>query len=220
MVVQGLLNFLFPDPLQCFLCGTSIPAKGICPACAKLLHQAEQRLKLLSIPHVREVYALAPYTQHIRKRLHALKYWDKTVFARNFAQAVIDRGIITERYDFVTAVPMHRRRYIQRGYNQAELLAEEIATARQLPFRLVLKRVRHTKPQHMLGRTARAENVADAFMLTGDVRGQRVLLVDDILTTGSTLSYAASQLAKAGVKQVDALVVAVSLSGSAGQYSI
>ena len=216
MLLEPVLRFLFPDPARCFLCGASTSPSPLCSACASGFHLNQGTLHP-KVEHVGRVFALAPYRGGVRKKLHALKYWDRPAFARNFAQAVCDLSILTERYDLVTAVPMHRRRFIQRGYNQAELLATEIAARQRTPFRQILKRVHDTRPQHLLGRMARQENLAHAFTLTDRVEGMRVLIVDDILTTGSTLGAAASLLVTAKVNRVDALVVAVSLANSAGQ---
>jgi len=216
MLLEAALRFLFPDPAKCFLCGAPVALSPLCTACASSFRAGRSTMQP-KIEFVNRVFALAPYRGEVRKKLHALKYWDRPAFARSFAQAVCDLAILTERYDLVTAIPMHRRRFIQRGYNQAELLAREIAARQRTPFRQVLKRVQDTRPQHLLGRMARQENLAHALALTARVEGLRVLLVDDILTTGSTLSAAASLLVTSKVKHVDALVVAVSLADSAGQ---
>lgn len=216
MLLEGALCFLFPDPAKCFLCGTPAAQSSLCSACASSFRASCSAFQP-KVEYVSRVFALASYRGDVRKKLHALKYWDRPAFARNFAQAICDLSILTERYDLVTAIPMHRHRFIQRGYNQAELLATEIAARQRTPFRQVLKRVQDTRPQHLLGRMARQENLAHAFVLTHNVEGTRVLLVDDILTTGSTLSAAARLLVTANAKHVDALVVAVSLANSDGQ---
>lgn len=210
MLLEGVLSFLFPDPAKCFLCNSPAGQSPLCPGCVANFRASRSTMQP-KVEHVSRVFALAAYRGHVRQKLHALKYWDRSAYARCFAQAVCDLSILTERYDLVTAIPMHRRRFIQRGYNQAELLATQIATRQCTLYRQVFKRVQDTRPQHLLGRRARQENLANAFVLTDRVEGLKVLIVDDILTTGSTLSAAASLLLTANAKHVDALVVAVSL---------
>lgn len=214
MLLEAALSFLFPDSAKCFLCNSPAVQSSLCADCVSNFHVSRSTMQP-NVEHVSRVFALAPYRGNVRKKLHALKYWDRSAYARCFAQAVCDLSILTERYDLVTAIPMHRRRFIQRGYNQAELLATQIAARQCTPYRQVFKRVQDTRPQHLLGRRARQENLANAFVLTDKVEGLKVLIVDDILTTGSTLSAAANLLLTANVNHVDALVVAVSLAKSA-----
>lgn len=217
MLLDNLLSFIFPDAKQCYLCGDSLERADICAACLHKGQKAQKHIAHIKPEYITELHALTIYTEQVRRRLHALKFNNKPAFARSFAQAVDCKLILAARYDLVTAVPMHRQRYIQRGYNQAELLAKEIAALQRLPCRQLLKRDQATKPQHTLGKQARRTNVAGAFSIIGNVEGLKVLVVDDILTTGSTLGAVARCLVNAGASQVDALVVAVSLPNSAGQ---
>ena len=110
----------------------------------------------------------------------------------------------------IIPVPLHRRRLRWRGFNQAELLAAALDL--QIPLEpAILKRKRYTKPQvSMRDRRARKENLRDAFVVTDAraVRGKTILLVDDVITTGSTLAYCAAALKHAGAQHVYCLVVA------------
>ena len=103
----------------------------------------------------------------------------------------------------VTCVPPHRGHQLERGFNQAELLARELARAAGLPFARLLARERETGAQHDLGRAGRVANVRDAFMVLPGVlqaseRSKRVVIVDDVYTTGETLNSCATALAGAG----------------------
>ena len=117
---------------------------------------------------------------------------------------------LTEEFDVITPVPLHWWRTCCRGYNQAQLLAERLSSLTHRPVRRLLRRVRWTEPQTHLSRTARLANVRGAFALRRglDVQGKRVLLIDDVLTTGATASEAASVLRRAGAR-VNVAVVAV-----------
>ncbi len=112
--------------------------------------------------------------------------------------------------DVVVPAVLHERRARERGYDQAHLLAAVVAERCGLPLRAPLRRVRPSRPQVELDRTARAENVRGAFVaVAGALRGLRVALVDDVATTGATLSAAAGALRAAGARDVRMYVVAL-----------
>ena len=107
--------------------------------------------------------------------------------------------------DVVTWVPGHRDHQLERGFNQAELLGRGFARCAGVPYAPLLRRVRHGARQSGLGRAARAANVRDAFALREDVSGvqrklKRVIIVDDVYTTGETLDHCAQVLAHAGLE--------------------
>ncbi|NIA20996.1 MAG: ComF family protein [Anaerolineaceae bacterium] len=117
-----------------------------------------------------------------------------------------------EEADLVTAVPLHWWRYYRRGFNQSSLLARALGRrGLEAPQRRVLVRTRDTPPQVGLSMTARRENVRGAFRVRrpGQVKGQRILLVDDVMTTGATAGECARVLRRAGARSVTVAVVAV-----------
>lgn len=112
--------------------------------------------------------------------------------------------------DVVVPTVLHEQRARERGYDQARLLAAVVAERCGLPLRAPLRRVRASRPQVELDRAARAENVRGAFVAeAGSLRGLRVALVDDVATTGATLSAAAGALRAAGAREVRMYVVAL-----------
>jgi len=115
-----------------------------------------------------------------------------------------------EAVDAVVPVPLHWRRRWQRGFNQSELLARGMARERGIPLIRALRRVRHTDTQAGLSRTARRGNVAAAFRARHEraIAGKRVLLIDDVMTTGSTAAACAHILRRAGAARVVLLTVA------------
>jgi len=111
----------------------------------------------------------------------------------------------------VVPIPHHWRRWLARGYNSAEAIAERVARRLKVPMRLdVLRRVRHTPPQHKLPPSERKVNMVGAFRARPKkgIKGATVLLVDDVLTTGATCHHAAKALKKAGAVSVIVAVVA------------
>ena len=109
-------------------------------------------------------------------------------------------------FDLACAVPLSVERLRERGYNQAELMLWGYLGKR--PNLNPLKRIKHTRPQTELSRKERLENVKSAFEVEGDVSGLRILLFDDVMTTGATLRECAKALKKAGAKEVLALALA------------
>lgn len=153
--------------------------------------------------------ALGPYTDRLRDLVLAMKSPSQTELARFFAGRLADRAS-TLPVTLVTAVPMTRLDFIWRGYNHAGHLAEHVARLLNRPYEEhALRKIRATRKQKELPLPVRMRNPAAAFQ-AGDpdrIRGQSILLVDDVLTTGATLSACAAPLRRAGAAAVWAAVV-------------
>jgi ComF family protein len=121
-----------------------------------------------------------------------------------------DDRLRDRRFDVIVPVPLHPARERERGFNQASLLAELLSKQTSIRCRPLLQRIRYTTTQTALDRSERMENLHNAFRLRkkADVRGLRVLLIDDVLTTGSTLSECARVLKRAGAISVHAATAA------------
>ena len=124
--------------------------------------------------------------------------------------ALADERLRSREFDLIVPVPLHPARERERGFNQAALLAELLSARMSIEARPVLERIRYTTTQTAFDRTERMENLRGAFRLQKnvDVRRLRVLLVDDVLTTGSTLSECARILRRGGARSVHAATAA------------
>jgi competence protein ComFC len=160
--------------------------------------------------------AVAAYRSRglIRKIVHQFKYsgqrYLRYPIAAWLGETLRDPRLEGRRFDLVVPVPLHPARQRERGFNQAYLLAELFAASAGLPLTDLLERVRYTTTQTAHDRAQRMENLHDAFRLrkNRDVRDLRVLLIDDVLTTGSTLSECARVLKAAGAISVHAATAA------------
>jgi ComF family protein len=151
-----------------------------------------------------------PYDDFSKGMILSFKHGDRCDLAPIFAKMMVrSGGELLSSCDIIMPIPLHWRRLGMRRYNQAALLAEEISKITKVPTcPNSLKRKRNTQAQGHLSRTARQLNLQGAFVVTKDVQGKSILLIDDVLTTGATLINACNTLLKAGAKQVTCLTIA------------
>jgi len=155
--------------------------------------------------------ALWAYREPLDAVIQGLKFRRLDYLGRHLAEALSDGlGAALEGFDAIVPVPLHWRRRLGRGYNQAERIAHPLALRLGLPLLSVLRRSRSTPPQTSLGKADRLANLRRAFWVPHPRRVSqlRLLLVDDVSTTGATLDAAAAALRRAGASGVTALVAA------------
>lgn len=216
-VAASLLDLALPA--ACPGCGAE--GTALCGPCRRAL---EVRLSLqagtsiglpapLPLPLVQLEWC-APFTGVVRSALHQLKYSGERRLAQPLSAAMDARwrtaGVGGR---LLVPIPVHADRARRRGYDQAVLLAEALARQLAIPCVSALERHRRTSPQFELGRKARRANVAGAFALRGPkeaaaIMGSWVILVDDVVTTGSTLTACADALYEGGAMAVSGLTVA------------
>ena len=146
-----------------------------------------------------------------RDLIHRYKYGGDTFLARPLGKLAAEtlKSVGTGDFDLITPVPLHWSRALTRGYNQTALLCEVIAKELNIPTRSTLRRIRATPKQAGLGREERKRNLTGAFAARPRKlqKSSTVLLVDDVLTTGSTLAAAATALLEAGVADIRVLTL-------------
>jgi ComF family protein len=156
------------------------------------------------------VYTFGSYEQELRKLIHLFKYNKIRPLARPLG-ALMARAIPREhRFDLIIPMPLHWKKRWSRGYNQSELLAKEVARRWGVPVGNVVRRVKPTSPQAGLSNSKRRLNVRGAFAVrkSANIKGLRVLLIDDVLTTGATASACARVLKRAGASHVAVATIA------------
>jgi ComF family protein len=231
--VAALVTLLYPP--VCTICGANTPAgKYLCdqcdekavrilgPFCQKCTEPFEGAITssftCANCAH-RAIHfdaAVAAYRSRgiVREIIHSFKYnrqiYLRRLIARWLCAALDDERLRNRRFDVIVPVPLHPTRQRERGFNQASLLAELLSAEISVPSKLLLERTRYTTTQTALDRAERMENLHNAFRLrkTANVRDLHVLLIDDVLTTGSTLSECARVLKRAGAISVHAATAA------------
>ena len=224
----GFLSETMPAP--CAACGVEVPVKhGFCEACHSLLPLifdddrcpacgaendgifdfCSKCLKEDERPWVNAVAVMR--MQGLGSELiHRFKYGNETSLARSLgelaAAAILNSGLDA---DLIVPVPLHWSRALSRGYNQTRLLCGIISKETGIPMRSILRRTRATPKQASLGRERRKKNLVEAFAVRSQsyCEGRKILLVDDVFTTGSTLIAAAETLNKSGAAQVSILTL-------------
>lgn len=224
------INWIYPR--RCAVCGDIVTPESrlVCPGCypkarrikepackccGKALHNEEQEycFDCGKREHTwfQRGFALWPYSAEWQKSIAAYKYHHRREYAKFYSREFSDafgEQIKELQPDALIPVPVHWTRYIQRGYNQAEVLAEQIG--RELGVHVVsdlLIRSRRTRAQKNLNSHERAQNLDGAFSISEkwkNCRGKlnRVMIIDDIYTTGSTVNVCAKTLRQAGIQEI------------------
>jgi ComF family protein len=226
-------------PQLCPSCRQPVEGAGLCPACwSKLSFIAPPYCERLGIPFpfdagprllsmeaiadppaYQRARAAVRYDEVARKLVHALKYGDRLDLAPTMGRwmARAGRELLADA-DALVPVPLHWRRQWLRRFNQSALLAHIIANASaRLVTHGALKRVKPTPQQVGLDKAGRAQNVQGAFRVPAsgkaEVAGRKLLLIDDVLTSGATVDACARALLRAGAASVDVLVFARVVAG-------
>jgi ComF family protein len=181
---NGLLELLAPP--TCAGCDGAIEARALvfCAACEPLIDRVA-----VGTRHDRDACV---FGGPLRDAIHRLKYRGRSELAWGLAQYALEPAqALRGELDVVTAIPLHPRRLRERGFNQSLLLAHPIARALEIPLApQLLRRVRGATAQVGRGREERAQALAGAFVASPRAKGLRVLVVDDVRTTGATLEAA------------------------------
>ena len=197
------------------------PVRGaVCPTCGRPLGSPEAliaspghecRACRQFPPHFDQALSAGVFEGQLREAIHCYKYRPALSLGRPLAEWMANQIRVVDTLDVVMPVPLHRKRLKQRGFNQALLLAQVIAERSGLPLVYdSLLRIRDTRPQVDLSGADRTKNVRGAFSvaLPATVQDKRILLVDDVLTTGATMNECARELKQAGASSVTALTLA------------
>ncbi len=212
--LQRLLAFLddwlFPEKVSCLCCHAALMEEDtdqLCAACRQALYRLEWTHTAVQPPEgLTHLYVAFLYDAQVRTLIHALKYRSVRACAVPLCEAM--STLPTQDEELLVPIPTTKRRMRQRGFNQAALLSEMLAKRWGMPMCEALVRTDDRAAQSTLNGKQRQTNLTGCMATCADVSGLRILLVDDVVTTGSTAREAARALLEAGAKSVSILAAA------------
>ncbi len=222
-MLEFVLNFLFPP--VCGICG-EINKNWLCEECKTKLKKLEingyiksKRLLKQNYMGIEEIYIdeffyLFEYKKIIRKLLLRYKFGGKPYLSNMFTNIILNNkkiGKIFENYDIIIPVPMDVKKKNERGYNQTELILNLISKKRRIIIEnKILYKIKNTKTQSTLSLKERYRNIKNVFLVknTYKIKDKKIIVFDDIYTTGATANEISKILKQAGAKKVLVLVIA------------
>jgi len=226
-IFTNLWDFLFP--INCISCGVEgiwlcqsclnkiePNNEQICPICKKISVQGQIHRNCQSSSSLDGLIAASKYSDKIIKNaILNFKYRGAKDISQSLSWLIIDhikdkQISFFKEVDIVIPIPLHKKKYIQRGFNQTNLIAEDICNYFEWKFGDYLQRIKYTQTQTKLNEKQRQINIEGVFkMKVGvDLKNKNIILVDDVITTGSTLQECAKVLKQAGATKVWGLAVA------------
>ena len=222
------LDYLYPP--RCPVCG-EISSDGICPVCTKKLFFVKEHycmkcgkpLEAAEAEYCRDCSAhpgafdqgrgIFLYDDRMRYSIMKYKYFGCQEYSRFYGKALYIYGkdmLALWKPQIIIPVPLHRRKQRIRGFNQAELLAKELSRYAGIPVdTAILKKCHATRSQKKLDAAERKKNLQKAFQVVGNPAGMRILLIDDVYTTGSTMDVLAKLLLEKGASHVYFLTLCI-----------
>jgi ComF family protein len=200
--LDQILNLVFPP--RCEVCRKS-GEEALCPECFSNIKFMKPQFG---------IHCVSSYDGVLRTALHRFKFQKRKKLAEPLGVLMVNylgqaQTLKLKEIDGIIPVPLHPRRRRERGYNQTELLAGVVGRYYEVPVLPSLERVKNTQPQFELKREARQTNIKGAFRVSEpkSVNDKRVLLLDDIYTTGSTISECVRVLNSAGARRIEVLTL-------------
>lgn len=211
---QALNNLLFPKKHICLFCREKNGSINgyICKDCYENLEVLDKEINIDS-PYIKKAYYSLSYNRFIREKVKDYKYNGKNYLCKPFGEIMlrtIKNKEIDKDIDVILYVPTHRRKEALRGYNQAEILADYISKVLGKPLlKNNLVKIRWTKEQSHSNKIDRIINLKDSFRIKqpNEIEGKKILLIDDIVTTGVTMEECSRVIINSGAKKVIGLAL-------------
>jgi len=220
-----LLSLLFPN--KCLVCNEG-PHDSVDPICDNCFSKftnlpIENRVSDVTVNEsIDAVYSGWAFNDYLRDTIHALKYEDRARIGTYLGKRLggVLKPKLMGELDEIVPVPLHHVKYRDRGYNQAYWIGKGLAQELEIPLNQnLVKRIKHTVSQTTLDREERQRNMNRAFKIMKDVQNKKIGIVDDVLTTGSTISSMATLLKQRGAQSIIALTIATPLEKKYDTYA-
>ena len=209
-LVQTVSQLIYPA--FCYHCYKLVPKEqAFCPPCFTDIKPVVSLIVPVTAKKHIKIFAAGAYQEPLRQ-LVIRKFRRDLLASRHLAKLLITfvPQVVFDNTDLIIPIPLHWTRYARRGFNQAVEIARELKQQLHLPVSCALKRNRMTSFQFHLSKLERKENLQSAFMVKNrfksEISGKKILLVDDLFTTGATVISAAREIYKAGAQEVTVLV--------------
>lgn len=214
--MKSLLELVFPTKDLCFFCNTDDLniENHICKSCRANIELANKEV-FLDSSLLEGCYYTTIYDRFMKDIIKRYKFDDKSFLYKPLGSILLETVYekkLDEKIDLIAFVPSHRRKEAIRGYNQSELLAKFVSEELNIPLSRTLIKTNHTQDQHFLDREDRKKNLKGAFKVKNidEIEGRKILLIDDLITSGSTIEESARELIKNKAKAIFALALSSS----------
>lgn len=213
LIKEGVCSIVYSEKAECPICKVYSEEGYLCRKCSSRVKLCSNSYILSHNNIVVKYYSTAYYAGAMKELILRLKYKSDFVCGEILSSYMI-RKIIEENIccDILTYVPMNRKALRKRGYNQSECLAKNIGKELNIPIVRTLKKIENTKDQIGLNGEERWENIRDSFKAVNKekLNNKKIILIDDVITTGATAFYCAEELLRGGAKEINILTAAKS----------
>lgn len=201
-IIESILDIIYPPSNRCITCGAE-DFIGICPYCKSKIKRVKNQDDILSYGY---------YGGVLKELILSFKY-DKNFTAGNVISELLLNLIYENKIEFevIYYVPMSKSSIKKRGFNQCEIIAKNLSKSLNIPVSYSLIKVKDTREQKRLSKEERYKNIKDAFKVKeNNIKGKRVLLIDDVVTTGATLLECKKTLENYDIEEITILTIAKS----------
>lgn len=206
---EKLLDFIYLK--RCYICSTTKTNSLLCEKCKNEIEffTPKPQRKINDI----DVYSVGLYTKNLQKLIRGLKFHNKKILSEILADILFEfwqkTPIFNEKFTLI-CVPLHKNKQNKRKYNQVELIQKDFAKLCNYKINnSIVKRIKDTKPQYKLNYTQRQENLHNAFEVDiTNYKNENLLILDDIITTGATISELTKALKSKNISKITVLTIA------------